>query len=73
MRNLRHAHASWLLAGGADIHVVTERLGHATITTTEWYLHTAGGRRDGPSCGLSESRPFVGDSPRAIGSVSAAE
>ena len=28
------AHASWLLAGGADIQVVKERLGHAAITTT---------------------------------------
>jgi site-specific recombinase XerD len=40
MRDLRHAHASWLLAGGADIQVVKERLGHATIATTERYLHT---------------------------------
>ncbi|MFL6111328.1 MAG: tyrosine-type recombinase/integrase [Catenulispora sp.] len=38
--DLRHAHASWLLAGGADIQVVKERLGHATIATTEKYLHT---------------------------------
>jgi integrase len=37
---LRHAHASWLLAGGANIQVVKERLGHASITTTEKYLHT---------------------------------
>lgn len=38
--DLRHAHASWLLAGGADIQVVKERLGHASIATTEKYLHT---------------------------------
>ncbi len=37
---LRHAHASWLIAGGADLQVVKERLGHASITTTEKYLHT---------------------------------
>jgi len=37
---LRHAHASWLLAGGADLQVVKERLGHGSITTTEKYLHT---------------------------------
>jgi integrase len=36
---LRHAHASWLLAGGADIQVVRERLGHGSIVTTEKYLH----------------------------------
>jgi site-specific recombinase XerD len=37
---LRHAHASWLLAGGADLQVVKERLGHADIATTARYLHT---------------------------------
>lgn len=40
MRDLRDAHASWLLAGGADIQIVKERLGHAIIATTERYLHT---------------------------------
>lgn len=40
VHDLRHAHASWLLAGGADLQVVKERLGHATIVTTEKYLHT---------------------------------
>ena len=38
--DLRHAHASWLLAGGADIQVVKERMGHSSITTTQKYLHT---------------------------------
>jgi site-specific recombinase XerD len=38
--DLRHAHASWLLAGGADLQTVKDRLGHASITTTEKYLHT---------------------------------
>ncbi len=40
VHDLRHAHASWLLAGGADLQVVKERLGHGSITTTERYLHT---------------------------------
>ena len=54
---LRHAHASWLLAGGADIQVVKERLGHAKISTTEGYLHTLpGGRRDGPRCPRQDPR-----------------
>jgi len=43
---LRHAHASWLLAGGADLQVVKERLGHGSITTTEKYLHALPGGRD---------------------------
>ena len=38
--DLRHAHASWLLAGGADIQVVKERLGHGSIVTTQKYLHS---------------------------------
>lgn len=40
IHDLRHAHASWLLAGGADLQVVKERLGHANIATTARYLHT---------------------------------
>jgi hypothetical protein len=38
--DLRHAHASWLLAGGADIQTVKARLGHGSLRTTERYLHT---------------------------------
>ena len=41
--DMRDAHASWLLAGGADIQVVKERLGHASISTTEKYLHALPG------------------------------
>lgn len=44
--DLRHAHASWLLAGGADLQYVKERLGHANITTTQQYLHTLDGIED---------------------------
>jgi integrase len=40
MHALRHAHASWLLAGGADLQVVRDRLGHGSIATTERHLHT---------------------------------
>jgi integrase len=43
---LRHAHASWLLAGGADIQIVKERLGHGSIMTTEKYLHSLPGADD---------------------------
>mgnify|MGYP000423840242 FL=1 len=38
--NLRAAHASWLLAGGAVIIIVQERLGHRRITTTQQYTGT---------------------------------
>lgn len=40
LHDLRHTHASWLLAGGADVQVVKERLGHTSLVTTEKYLHT---------------------------------
>jgi hypothetical protein len=40
VHDLRHAHASWLLAGGADLQVVKHRLGHGSLRTTEKYLHT---------------------------------
>jgi integrase len=39
VHDLRHAHASWLLAGGSDLKAVMDRLGHAQITTTQKYLH----------------------------------
>jgi site-specific recombinase XerD len=45
VHDLRHAHASWLLAGGADLQVVKERMGHKNITTQK-YLHTLPGADD---------------------------
>jgi hypothetical protein len=66
VHDLRHAHASWLLAGGADLQVVKERLGHASIVTTQKYLHTLSGAtamNRAPRCACSPS-PATAPGPR---------
>jgi integrase len=63
IHDLRHAHASWLLAGGADLQVVKERLGYGSIATTEKYLHTLPGADETALAALSRIRDRAAENP----------
>lgn len=63
-KSMRDAPASWLLAGGADLQIVKERLGHGSITTTEQYLGTLPGAGEAALVLLTLYAAYVGQPMR---------
>ncbi|AXI46853.1 recombinase XerD [Sulfitobacter sp. SK012] len=65
---LRHAFATHLLAGGADLRAIQTMLGHADVATTEIYTHVLEARL---SELVLEHHPLANDAPRkASGKIS---
>jgi integrase len=61
LHDLRHTHATLLLANGVPVKVVSERLGHATVTITmEIYQHVLPGMQAEAAARFAE---LVGGAP----------
>lgn len=66
IHDLRHSHASWLIADGVNLSIVQRRLGHESIATTvDVYGHLAGDAlgiaADAASRALQLSAPVLSD------------
>jgi integrase len=71
VHDLRHTHASWLIAGGVPLTFIQARLGHESIqTTSDTYGHLApdAGRISAAvtSLALASAFPTIEEPPRAL-------
>jgi ribosomal protein S13 len=57
IHDLRHTYASWLIQAGIRIEVVSELLGHASLSTTQRYAHLANSQWDQIRAVLSGADP----------------
>ena len=54
LHDLRHTHATLLLANGVNVKVISERLGHASVAfTLTVYAHVLPGHQKEAACGLA--------------------
>jgi integrase len=56
VHDLRHASASWALAGGATVQQVREHLGHTSLRAVERYLHNLPGAEAGAAGAIARVR-----------------
>jgi hypothetical protein len=56
VHDLRHASASWALAGGATVQQVREHLGHTSLRAVERYLHNPPGAEAGAAGAIARVR-----------------
>lgn len=71
LKQLRHSHATRVLASGVDAVTVSRRLGHSTVSITDaFYLRpgrarTRRPRRPSTACGIARAAPSVRGHQRA--------
>lgn len=66
--SLRHTHATWLLAHGVDVKTVSERMGHANVSTTlAIYAHVMPGRDQAAAKALEEAEKQMKDGGKHAG------